>query len=109
MIRGLGKEDIIYIAGAISNNPNYLVQFKKAEEKLRSEGYERIINPICVPDNLPYECYAPISIGFVNASTALYVLEGYEGSKGACAEMSYAIMAGKKVVLQYTEEEGDGN
>jgi len=34
----------IYIAGQISNNPNYKEQFKQAENKLLKAGYN-IINP----------------------------------------------------------------
>ena len=34
----------IYIAGSITNNPNYLKQFKEAEEKLIAEGHA-VINP----------------------------------------------------------------
>lgn len=35
----------IYIAGAISNNPNYEQQFKAAEEKLKAEGHT-VLNPV---------------------------------------------------------------
>ena len=100
MFENVEENDIIYIVGSISLDKNYKTKFQKAEEELRLMGYKYIINPTCVADNLPYECYAPISIGFVNASTTLYVLKGYEGSKGVCAEMSYAIMSGKKIIME---------
>lgn len=94
------SETVIYIAGAISSDPDYKEKFARAEKKLREMGFKYVINPTCVADNLPYECYAPISIGFVNACTTMYVLKGYEKSKGVSAEMSYAIMAGKKIVME---------
>lgn len=105
MIEEIGENEIIYIVGSISDDPKYKSKFRNAEERLRALGYKYIINPTCVADNLPYTCYAPISIGFVNACTVLYVLEGYEASKGVCAEMSYAIMSGKKIVMEVK----DGN
>ena len=62
------SQKTVYIAGSISDDKNYKQKFSKAEEYLRSIGFEKIINPTCVPDNLPYESYAPISIAFVQVS-----------------------------------------
>ena len=35
----------IYISGAITNNPNYVNQFKEAEQKLSLSGHA-VINPV---------------------------------------------------------------
>ena len=94
------KEKVVYIVGAISLDGDYFRKFKEAEEKLREEGYERIINPICLPDNLPYRRYAPISIAFVEACDVVFVLNNYSNSVGAQAEIAYAKMAGKEIIYQ---------
>ena len=39
-----GKKMKVYIAGAITDNPNYKEQFNKAEERLKAAGHE-VINP----------------------------------------------------------------
>jgi hypothetical protein len=97
------KEKVVYIVGAISLDRDYFRKFKEAEKKLREEGYERIINPICLPDNLPYRRYAPISIAFVEASDVVFVLSNYNNSVGAQAEIAYAKMAGKEITFERTQ------
>lgn len=97
------KEKVVYIVGAISLDGDYFRKFKEAEKKLRGEGYERIINPICLPDNLPYRRYAPISIAFVEASDVVFVLSNYNNSVGAQAEIAYAKMAGKEITFERTQ------
>lgn len=99
------KEKIVYIVGAIASDPYYFEKFKKAEKKLREEGYECVINPTCLPDNLPYGSYAPISIAFVEVSDMVFVLKNYKGSIGTQAEIAYARMAGKEII--YEEEKNE--
>ncbi len=94
------KEKVVYIVGAISLDGDYFRKFEEAEKKLREEGFEMIINPTILPDNLPYRRYAPISIAFVQACDVVYVLNDWEKSIGAQAEVTYAKMAGKEIVYQ---------
>ena len=94
------KGVVIYIVGSISGDPNYKMKFRKAEKHLREMRFDKVINPICVTDNLPYECYAPISIGFVQACDCLFVLGDWKESKGARAEVAYAEMLGKEIFYE---------
>ena len=94
------SEAVIYIVGAISLDGDYYKKFKEAEADLRLKGFEKIINPSCLPDNLPYRRYAPISIAFVEACDVVFVLNNYENSVGAQAEIAYAKMAGKEIIYQ---------
>lgn len=94
------SEAVVYIVGAISLDGDYYKKFKEAEADLLVKGFEKIINPCCLPANLPYRRYAPISIAFVEACDVVFVLNNYENSVGAQAEIAYAKMAGKEIIYQ---------
>lgn len=98
------SEAVVYIVGAISLDGDYYRKFKEAESDLRFKGFDKIINPSCLPDNLPYRRYAPISIAFVEACDVVFVLNNYENSVGAQAEIAYAKMAGKEIIYQEKTE-----
>ena len=100
------KKKVVYIVGAISLDiDNYKKKFAQTEEDLRYAGFEMIINPTCLPDNLPYRNYAPISIAFVEACDVVYVLNDWRKSTGAMAEVAYAKMAGKEIIYQEERDE----
>ena len=101
IVRALGRfpaDKVYYIVGKITGDDNYFNKFMSAVIKLQACGCNKVINPCCVPSNLPYERYAPISIAFVEACDALYVLDDWQESKGAQAEVAYAKMAGKEII-----------
>lgn len=100
-LRAENKKKVVYIVGSISLDiDNYKTKFAQAEDDLRYVGFEMIINPTVLPDNLPYRNYAPISIAFVQACDVVYALNDWEKSIGAQAEVTYAKMAGKQIVYQ---------
>ena len=100
-LRDKNKKKVVYIVGSISLDiDNYKKKFAQAEEDLRYAGFEMVINPTVLPDNLPYRNYAPISIAFVQACDVAYVLNDWEKSIGAKAEVTYAKMAGKEIIYQ---------
>lgn len=106
IIREKNKKKVVYIVGSISLDiDSYVEKFAKAEETLRWIGFEMVINPTCLPDNLPYRNYAPISIAFVQACDVVYATEGWEKSIGAQAEVAYAKMAGKEIIYQGDKNE----
>lgn len=94
------KNKVVYIIGSITGNPDYKQHFDRAERELRELGYEMIINPTNNPVNLPYERYSYLSVGAVQASDIICVLEGWEKSKGARAEFSLAEMMGKTIMYE---------
>lgn len=91
---------VVYVVGSISNDKDYKKKFDRSYSELTAIGYSRVIIPTCVINNLPYERYAPISIGFVQACDVVYALKDYKNSKGAKAEIAYAEMSGKVIIYE---------
>ena len=93
----------IYISGAISNNPNYIDDFERAEDYLQREyPNAEIINPALVNSHLPksttHEQYMRMSFCMLDMCDSVYFISGYENSKGACMEYGYAL-AKDKIIL----------
>lgn len=92
----------IYIAGAISNNPDYMEQFKAAEERLRAAGYE-VFNP-ARNQGYTYKEYIDIGLFELAHCDSIYLLKGWEESAGATLECKYAETVGLNVHTQEEEE-----
>lgn len=90
----------VYVAGKITGNENYLSDFSIAVTKLKNQGYEKIINPCCLPDNLEYEQYMTICFAMIDAADIVYFQSNWYGSAGAEREEKYAIAKGKKRIYE---------
>lgn len=88
----------IYIAGAITGNPNYLEQFAAAEAKLIGEGHA-VLNPV---RNLgfSYKEYIDMGLNDLMRCDAIYLLNGWEKSNGANLEYLYASTVGLTILKQ---------
>ena len=93
----------VYISGKITGLPQRRVEkkFKDAEEWLTIEGYIPV-NPAVMEQNpgLEYEDYMHIAIAMLDVCDAIYMLKDWMDSHGACRELRYAIVTGKKIMWE---------
>ena len=90
----------IYISGAMASRPDkYKEEFAKAEKDLTEKGYTAL-NPAHLPKGLPTNRYMPICMAMVDACDAIYMMKGWEKSKGACLEKAYAEYQDKIVLYE---------
>lgn len=89
---------IIYLVGAITNDPDYKENFERAEKKVR-EIYPvaDIINPAKRADYLPEDEYKLQSLQAVRACDMVVKTWTFERSEGARWELAAAMLWGKEV------------
>ena len=87
----------IYISGPITNVIDYKEKFARAEQNLKAKYPDaEIINPT-VLDKLPltYDEYMELDLRLLGMCEGIYMLKGWEDSKGANREYGYALAKGK--------------
>lgn len=95
----------IYVAGPMTGLPDWnRAEFEKAELELSDQNHT-VLNParhipLCNPDAIPHSAYMLISLAMVDCCEAVYMLDGWERSKGARREKEYAERRGLKLMYQ---------
>lgn len=81
----------IYISGGVTGIPDFKQIFKNAEDELLKEGLD-VINPaiIDLPSSCGWEDYMHVTLAMLELADGIYMLKGWENSKGACAELKWA-------------------
>lgn len=89
----------IYISGKITGTSDYMDRFAKAEKALRTKGLE-VVNPAKedLPKNLPWEEYMKHDVKLLAGCDAIYMLDGWRQSRGACLERELALNLKLKVL-----------
>ncbi len=88
----------IYIAGSITNDPNYKEHFAAAEKRLLEEGH-LAVNP-AKNVGFDYKEYIDLGLYELMHCEAIYLLDGYESSRGANLEYHYALTTGLKIIKE---------
>lgn len=73
--------------------------FHNAQHSLLISG-AIVLSPANLPDGLTQAQYMDICFAMLRAADAIYLLKGYEESKGAMAELAYA----EKLELEVIEQ-----
>ena len=89
----------IYIAGKITDCPNYKELFKNAEDKLITEG-NACMNPSVLGEGFEWGEYMGICFKMLDVCDKIYMLKNWNNSQGARAEMSYAKRRGMEVLYE---------
>ena len=96
----------IYISGQISGLPldEVKAKFQDAEKRIVEHGYEAV-NPLKngIPDSEAWEVHMAADIVLLLDCDAIYMLPGWESSKGATLEKNIAERTGKKILNFHKE------
>lgn len=99
----------IYISGPVTNIQHFKIHFDAAEKELK-EKYPNaeIINPtmIVLPESCTHDDYMKIDFMLLDLADAIYMMRGWENSKGACMEYGYAL-AKDLIILKEEAWEND--
>ena len=94
----------VYISGAITGTDDYMERFMNAETTLSNKGYS-VLNPaklnIMLPGDTTHEEYMMMSLTMLSMCDAIYMLTGWQQSRGANMELGYA--KAKKLDVIYEE------
>lgn len=95
----------IYISGPIRGEKDYKRKFGQAEERLKRNGFITV-NPARMNySGLSREQMLEIDLEFLRLCDYIYMLKGWEKSRGACMEYGFARAVGKLIYFQEDEED----
>ena len=93
----------VYISGAITNNPNYLVEFDAAEKALVAAGHE-VVNPARInmplPESTTHDEFMHVSFALMDLCDSVFMLESWDKSNGAHMEFEYAMRHKMTIVFE---------
>lgn len=102
----------IYLSGPITGVPDFKEKFEAAkaeiEEKAWGWGYDlEIINPAAIElqAGASHEDYMKVCMQELAKCDTIYMLNGWQNSRGACREYGYALGAKMMILHQPKPEE----
>lgn len=97
----------VYISGQITGTNDFMERFKEAEDRLASGGMS-VINPAhansYMPEDTTHEEYMKVSFCLLDMCDAIYMMDGWEDSKGANREYGYALAKGKAIMFESQDD-----
>lgn len=91
--------NVLYIAGPITDVPDYQARFAAATVAARDAGWQPI-NPAALPEGMTEAAYMDICCAFVRNYDAVLMLPGWSDSVGANIEHDLAFKCGKRIMYE---------
>jgi hypothetical protein len=85
-----------YIAGKITDDPNYRKKFNAVTEGLMRMGYA-VMSPAIMPDGFEYEDYMIICFAMLSVCDIIFLLPDWTESPGASREYEQAKRTGMRI------------
>lgn len=93
------KAKKVFISGKITGDSDYKEKFAKAEKELSAQGY-LVMNPGVFPEGFSWFEYMTITLSMLEVCNAIYMLDGWQDSRGANLEYLQAQHKGYTILYQ---------
>lgn len=94
----------IYISGRISGLPleEARTAFREVAEGLVRDGWDEVVNPFDngLPPDAPWIKHLVRDLEILHDYEAIYMMRGWQESRGASIELSFALRTDKHIVYQ---------
>lgn len=98
MLEAEKRTEKIYISGGITNNPDYKKQFTRKYAELENDYI--VLHPLMINAQLSWKEYMRIDLAMIAVCNCIYMLKGWENSRGAKIEHFYAEYLGLKIIYE---------
>lgn len=88
----------LYLSGAITNNPEYKKQFTRKYKELEEKYI--VLSPLFINANLEWKEYIHIDLAMIDVCDVVYMMKGWNDSRGAKIEEVYAQFKDKEIIYE---------
>ena len=93
----------IYLAGKVTGNPNYTMEFTSADLIYSGEGHS-VLNPAALPEGMETADYMRICLPMLLSADCVVLLPTWKDSPGAKIEKSLAEYVGIDVLFAENDQ-----